>query len=354
MRKTRLDGLDVWFLMKELKMLVNARVSKIFQNDDVFVFQFFVADEGKKLLKITPGFIFLIEEFQAPAFVKPFCRILRNYLTNLSVKNIEQLKTERIIEFLFEGRDAKYYLYVELFDRGNIILCDGSKKIIHPLHSQAKKDRMVKRGELYKIPNPKKSVWDAKNEDFRDIKENISFTLAVELGLGKEYAEEICLRANVDKKKKALTVMEINAILSAIERLKSQKLEPIISEDFALPFKFKLYEDLKSEPVKSFSNGLERSILPPKKPNPFDKKKEKILKIIRMQEEQIENLKKEAESMGTKGELIYHHYALIKDVLDYLNKAKKEFSWSEIKERLKNKSYIKEILEKKQEIVVDL
>lgn len=354
MKKARLDGLDIWFLMRELKGLANARVSKIFQTDDTFVFQFFVAEEGKKLLKITPGFIFLIEDFQAPAFVKPFCRILRNYLTNLFLKSIEQLKTERIIELLFEGGDKRHYVYVELFDKGNIILCDGSKRIVHPLHSQAKKDRLVRRGELYKIPNPKKSAWDAKSGDFRDIKENLSFTLAAELGLGREYAEEVCLMAGIDKKKKKLMVMEINAVLSAIEHLKSQRLDPVISEGMALPFRFKLYENLKSEPVKSFSSGLERSILPAKKPNPFDKKKEKLLKIIRIQEEQIENLKKEAKDLGAKGELIYHYYAQIKDLLDYLNKAKKEVSWSDIRERLKNNRYIKEILEKKQEIVVDL
>ena len=58
--------------------------------------------------------------------------------------------------------------------------------------------------------------------------------------------------------------------------------------------------------------------------------------------------------MREKGELIYHKYNLIKEVLDEINKASKKYSWKEIKEKLKEHKIIKEVNEKERKIIIEL
>ncbi len=352
--KPRLDGMDIWFVAKELTELIDAKVSKIFQSDDIFVFQFFIRNKGKKLLRIAPGYIYLIENCTAPAFVRPFCKLLRKYLAGTFLKELHQIRTERIIEFLFEAKDAKFFLFVELFDKGNLVLCDRDKRIIHPLHSQIRKGRTIKRGQIYQPPTLKRAIFEAGIGDFKDLDKNLSYILAVEFGLGREYAEELCLRAGLDPDKKEFSIIEINNLIAAIERFKLQKLNPVIVDDTAFPFKFQKCREKKSVYTKSFSMALEKTVIPARKISLLEKKKEKIRKIIKMQEEQIKILEKQIKEDAEKGEAVYHNYAMIRELLEEINADKKIFSWAEIKENLKNNKYIREIRDKKQEVVVRL
>ena len=72
------------------------------------------------------------------------------------------------------------------------------------------------------------------------------------------------------------------------------------------------------------------------------------------QKAKIEEMKREEKELREKGELIYHKYNLIKEVLDELNKASKKYSWKEIKEKLKGHKIIKEINEKDRKVVVEV
>ncbi len=351
--KTRLDGMDLWFLAKEFNELAHSKVQKIFQIDNTFIFQFFVSGKGKRLLKITPGFLFLIDEFNAPGLIKPFCRILRNYLANTLLLEINQIKTERTLQFSFATKTGNINLFIELFDKGNLIICDASNRIIHPLHSQVRKDGLITRGEIYLLP-VKKSIFEAKPEDFKNQTKPLSLILAVDFGLGKDYAEELCLRAGLELNQHNLAVIEINRLLSEINKLKLQKLEPVIVDGRAAPFVFK--KDIAKDftPAKSFSKALENTVVFVQKQSPLEKKRIKITKIIELQKQQIENLQRQSDENSAKGEAIYYNYMLAKEILETVNSLKKMISWPEIRERLKNNGHIKEIRENTQEIILEL
>jgi len=65
-------------------------------------------------------------------------------------------------------------------------------------------------------------------------------------------------------------------------------------------------------------------------------------------------LKKEGHEARQKGELIYHNYSLIKEILEEINKASKKYSWKEIKEKLKEHKIIKEVNDKERKLIVEI
>ena len=85
-----------------------------------------------------------------------------------------------------------------------------------------------------------------------------------------------------------------------------------------------------------------------------DKKINELQRIIESQKLTIEELRKEEHELRQKGELIYHNYQLIKEVLDEINKASKKYSWKEIKEKLKGHNIVKEVNEKERKVVVEI
>ena len=97
----------------------------------------------------------------------------------------------------------KYFLIIELFSKGNIILTDAKNVIITALENQEWKDRTIKPKEKYVFPpldiNWKEvSVKRVQEVLKKSEKRNLATSLATEIGLGGLYAEELCRQAEVD------------------------------------------------------------------------------------------------------------------------------------------------------------
>ena len=364
-----LSALDYYCIIKELQLLTNARLDKIYHpSKKELLLQFYVSSKGKEILKIVAGKALYLTTAK-PTATEPdsFCIFLRKNLMNARLKKIEQLGFERIIKFSF-AKEKELNLIIELFDKGNIILVDNKNKIINCLEQQKWKDREIKKDLVYSYPKKDYNFLELKIKDLKALlkKSDLDLvrTLATQLGLGGLYSEETCLLANVDKTRIAnqLTEKDINAIFDSLLSLKNKAIDPrIVCKNNEIldiiPFDLKLHKDLKQEKFKTFNSALngyfiKQEISPEEKAR--SRAIQKQLVIIEKQKERISQLEKEIDENQAKAELIYSKYSLIKEILEQINTARKKYSWQEIKEKLKGHKIITEINAKEKKITIEI
>jgi len=197
-------------------------------------------------------------------------------------------------------------------------------------------------------------------------KDSIVKTLALDLGLGGKYSEELCMRSGIDKNKKDIDEKELKVLFSEIQKLRKEKISPgIILKDGKRidisPINMKSFADYDIEKYKTFSEALGKVLTERVQDVQKERHEEKltretrrIKKIISEQEETIKRLKKSIKENKRKGELTFERYSEVNEVLTELNKAKEKYSWKEIKKKLKGHKTIKEINEKEKKVVVEL
>jgi len=333
-----MKALDIHFMIKEFQDLVGAKVDKIYQQGDELIIA--LHKKGKILLKVTPEATYLtkykFEQKKPPSF----CMYLRKHLNQARITEIMQRGFERIIEIRLNKKE-EYVLIIELFSKGNVILCESNMRIMLPLHVQEWKDRTIKPKVTYAYPpRLKYDPLEAKESDFEKLgKENLVKTLAIDFGLGGDYAEEICLRAGVDKDKKEVTKTETKKIIQEIKNILSENLNPNKVDGEIYSIELKTHEKEKKF-YKTLSQGLDEYYKEQlKEDKTFAKRKKKAQKLIEKQKKHVEQLKKTAEQDKKKGDLIYNNYSYIKEVMDTIKNARdKKISWEEITKKLKTKN----------------
>jgi len=366
--KSALSGIELHYLVKELNVLDNCRVDKIFHPDKKeLIIQFHVAGKGKHLLRILAGqFIYFTKTKEEAGEPGGFCMYLRKHMGGAFLREVKQLEAERILEFVFETKEKKYSLIVEMFSQGNILLLDDKRVILSAVEYHKFKDRDILAKAKYTYPKREVNIFDISLTELKNIvknsdKENIVKTLAIDLGFGGVYAEEICLRAKVDKNKKDITSKEFSSLHSAIIKILKIKSNPMIiykNEEIKdiVPFDLLVYENNEKKEFSTLSEAIDefKSITKVIKKSAKEKQIEKQQRIIEAQEKKIKELEKKEEEDRAKGELIYAKYQIIDDILKEIKKASEKFSWKEIKSKLKGHKTIKEINTKDKKIKVDI
>jgi len=362
-----LHGLDIHYLLQDLQILKNGKISKILQLSKAdFLFRFHISGKGQVHLRIAlPGLIFLTSSKKAPLTAPAFCISLRKYLTNTFLIDIKQTGLERILEFEFKTREGKIYLMLELFSKGNLIICDENYKILLPLRSQTWKDRTIKRGATYRPPAPKHNPLTLTEKEFIKIlstskKENLVKTIALDISLGGKYAEELCNLSALDKnmKQESLTPEHFRTLFKHLKELASHTLDPQnVYQDHTLidisPFPLSIYK--KSSPVKSFSKAIE-SIAKKEDQfkSKFDKKIMQTEKIIASLQENLKELQERAEDQGRKAEILYENYAKVDALLKYIFEKRNKTSLKDLQKKLKSHHLLKKIIPQKQTIIIEL
>ena len=367
--KTQLTSLEVNYLIKELKILVNSRIDKIFQaGKKEFYFQFYVSGVGKKILRITDKLVYLTA--RKPAISEPpgFCMFLRKQLDNSRLKSVKQKEPERIIEFLFETKTSARKLIVELFGGGNLLILDEKDIILSAAHYKKYKDRDVLAKSPYKYPKMEYNIFDLNLKEMKELfkkteKESLVKCLAVELGLGGIYSEEVCLLSKINKSSKPSEInnKEVDEVNSIIKKIINKKINSVIVYDKeaidVLPFSLESYKGLEAKKFESFNEALDYYFINEfkevRKKSSYELKLEKLERIIGEQKMMIKGMEKGEKENRAKAELIYNNYALVKEILDEIKKAKEKYSWEEIKERLKGSKLVKDVDLKEKKVVVD-
>ena len=363
-----LSSVDIHYLVSELHFLVGAKIDKIYHPEKKeLLLQFHITGTGKKILKITDKTIYLAQTKEEGKEPTSFCMFLRKHLDNSRLKEISQIEPERIVRLVFETKEGTRNLIAELFGGGNFIVCDEKETIISALEFHKFKDRDINKGVAYSYPKKEIDIFNIKQSSIEKAvkntgKESMVAFLAVDIGLGGVYSEEVCILAKIDKNKgpKNLKDEEMRELATAIKKITKSKIEAEILYEgeiikAAAPFPLEIYSKNNKKPFSSFSEAVEffLSNEQPKEPKQ-DKGIERIKKIIEKQKEQIAELSKEEDENRKKAELIYNNYPLIDEILREINKAKEKYSWEEIKEKLKGHKIIKEIDLKDKKIVVEI
>ena len=370
-----LSAFDIHALVKEFQILLDSKVVRVFMpSSEELIFQLYSSKQGKNLLRILlPKFIFISStKPDSPQTPHGFCSFLRKHLNNAFVTEISQLNFERIISIRFRSKETTYTLIIELFSKGNIILCDEKGIILSPLKQQTWSSRTIKSKLPYSPPESRFNLFSFTKDDLRLLlsrskKDSLVLALASGLGFGGILSEEVCFLAGIDKNlsPKNISDIDIENLTLAMSSLLKKKFSPKIIMDIKgdtldiTPFGFESYSSYKSKDVGSFNKALDLNIsslstTKPKERSKAEKKREKVMIIIESQEERLNHLEEEARINTEKGEAIYNRYKEIDDILSQLKLARKTMSWQEIKEKIKSHKLIKEIHEDTGQLILEL
>ncbi len=375
--KLELSAFDIHYVVKELGVLVGAKVDKIYlPHKDELLIRFHKTGMGKLMLRIlTSKCLYLTETaFKNPSAPHGFCLYLRKQLGNTFVQSVTQRGFERIVEIGFQQRDNKIVrLMAELFSKGNIVLVDDQDVIMSAQETQVWKDRTVRKGEKYTHPTQDYNFLTMTRKDLVDClgdstRDQLVKALAIGLGLGGVYAEELCLRAKVKKNMRPRDAKDedIDYLFEALETMRDADPEPMVVSKLGgvhdvTPLPLEQYADLDAEPATSFNHALDKVFTTEltvqsevKEQKKSNKALTKTQKIVESQTIQVEQLQKAVDENQRKGELLYENYILLKGVVDLIKDLRKEKSWKEIKEMYKTSDVIKSIDEKTGRIVVNL
>ncbi|EHA25256.1 hypothetical protein ASPNIDRAFT_49657 [Aspergillus niger ATCC 1015] len=129
--KQRFSSLDVKVISQELASeIVNLRVSNIYDlSSRIFLFKVAKPDHRKQLV-VDSGFRCHVTQYSraTASAPTPFVTRMRKFLKSRRITSIEQIGTDRIIDFSFS--DGMYHMFLEFFAGGNIIITDREYNIL--------------------------------------------------------------------------------------------------------------------------------------------------------------------------------------------------------------------------------
>ena len=228
MASKSLTSLDLYKLTQEIGYINGGFIRNVKSGKNEVYFLIFC---GKEVwLKMVPGsHISISQEKPEETTDYPFTGLLKSVFKGRRVK-ASMHESDRI----FELKSDDFLLSLELFSKGNLILSkDG--KIVQSLYNRNYSGRKVSADEIFSYPPGKANVFSMDLDAFTATvkaseREDIVKTLAIELSLGGEYAEEVCFRAGVDKNMPQMNCSDENLrkIFSSLEEIIKKEVRPNI------------------------------------------------------------------------------------------------------------------------------
>lgn len=397
--KQDMSSADVAAVVAELsagpRSIIDAKIGKIYQpaSEEIRI-NLYVFHQGRDNLVIEAGKRLHMTKYirASPTLPQAFPMLLRKYLMGGRIVSVEQHDFDRIIKIGIERAGVRSTLIVELFARGNVLIVDSENKIILPMNPVTLKDRRLRSGEIYELPEAQLSPVEAKVSDLMDAfsksTADIVRTIATRFNLGGVLAEEACARAGINKSKpaKEATVEDAEKLREALQDLFSPLFrgraagksegEPEISSEIeggpeagietqvpglrpqhikqeingkletfdVVPFDLNRYSEYEKEYFDFFNTALDeffgKKALEQVAEVKEAEKKEKTLGVFErrllQQEESLAKFGKEIEKNNTLAETIYANYQIIEELFSVLNGAReKGYSWDEIRSILK-------------------
>lgn len=154
--------------------LVGFRVVQIYDVDHKTYLIKLQNNDQKNVLLIESGNRIHTTSFDWPksTFPSGFSMKLRKHLKNKRLEAIEQVGADRIVDLQFGTGIASYHIIVEMYDRGNIILCDNTYKILNVLRQREEEDIRFAVREIYPITRAKFQDECIKIEELKSIIRN--------------------------------------------------------------------------------------------------------------------------------------------------------------------------------------
>ncbi|MDX8550430.1 NFACT family protein [Methanospirillum sp. J.3.6.1-F.2.7.3] len=336
-----MSGLDLITVTDEISRLLPLWVHKVYLDEKrLCVIRLNSKEQGKFNLLIEPGRrLHMIPTLpEMPQIPPAFAMLLRKYLAGGRITDIRQQGLQRTIIIDVRKSEQLFHIIIEVFDEGNIILCNEDLSIIQPLTRQRFKDRDVLPGAVYVFQPP--DVSSLSKEEFAERlagdDRDIVRSLAVGSFLGGRYAEYIVSTTGVDKNILAKDVdasVVYNAIHTLLDTVRTHP-RPVLSKSGCHPIPFGNEEEGSFD---SFNTALAAfyPLAPPVKKQEEKKRVSREDRIRHQQEEAIEKFKKNITRNEELAALIYEHYGFVSEIITTLSKASESRSWQDIEEILK-------------------
>ena len=242
---------------------------------------------------------------------------------------VEQQGFDRIALFRLERGPDRFDIIFEIFSRGNLVV-GREGKIVAVLSPEKFKDRAVEIGEQYVFPVAGIDPLELDRGGFaaavRGAKGQVVRVLATILNLGGTYAEEVCLRAGIDKETriKDLQDPQVDALYTALNNLavaSDQDRQPgVIFRDGkaidATPIALVQYRDLDRRDFPTFNEALSNFLtIAEPAVEVVEDAAAKFDRRVAQQRETLQNLREEAARLEAQAVFLYGHYAVFDELL---------------------------------------
>ncbi len=340
-----LSTIDFWYLVREWQGLIGGRIQKIYNKERLLAFQIYAGGKNQQLLLMDNAAFLSEAKLAFPPSPSGYTMFLRKRLQGTRISAIELLGFDRIVKITVSTKDGPLEFIAELFGEANsMLLREG--KIVSAMSTHTYRDRVIRGGVAYLPPPSRPAPWDAELSPLLD--KPAGKAIAVDLGVGARYSDELCARARL-LKNDLITDGAIEILHEVLQELRAKPLHALENGTIALPFSFVSLEgDWRH--VQSFNaavdavlrSRLETAELAQKEVKQ-EAQKNKQERIIEAQEKQVRRLEKTIGEDQQRGEAIYQHYATLQAILDSLKKDWKTLSVKEIQAKYTNHPLIKQI-----------
>jgi len=352
--KGEMNAFDIMAISGEMQSLVGGFVDKVFNWDKRNVLFRINTQQGKRELyfKDTKWLFVPESKPEAPDTPSSFAVHARKLLGNARIQSVQQREFDRILVMKVANKEAAFDVIFELFGEGNLLIV-GDGKIVNCIEQKKWRHRDVLIGADYQFPL---SRFDPKMGDQEGFKKAIAGstadvvrTLATSANIGGQYAEEVCLRAGIDKsrKAKALTDSEMNDLFRSIREILNTiatSPSPRLTYDGELavdvsPIELRLHSSLRTELKPTLSEALDlfvRSVRMEEKKEEKDDELERLLRQMEQMTQNVTRQREESERLAERANSLYVNYQQATDLLFRLKEIASLGDWEAIKSAMSN------------------
>lgn len=338
-----MSAVDINVCVEEIQKLVNGKINKIYHSGDEIRIKVHTGERHDLMLEAGKR-IHLTKYIREIRFPSSFAMLLRKHLEGGRIRKIEQYDFDRIVIIEIERGDKKTLLIGEFFSKGNVILAYEDYRVIMAL-------KRLRPNQNYTFPETKFTPYNIL-ENLREIIDTSEVVklLATKGGLGGLFAEEVCLRAGINKHKPAdyLDENEIESLEKAIKETYSPLFEREINphivssndEDVdVLPFELEFYANYDKERFETFNQSLDEFYSRQMTETELEESTEmqRLKKRLEQQEEAKKDFEREVDYYKKAGDAFYENYQTIEQIMNAFREARENLSWDEIKKTIKEK-----------------
>ncbi len=327
----QMHAADIKCIVAELQSVIGSRVDTVYQDGPSLLrIRLYGGPSGRAEILLEVGRrIHLTEQRRkAPKTPTSFAMYLRKQLANRPLSSAWQHDFDRIVVLGFGERR----LVVELFARGNLVLLDPDSKVM--LSMRRAPEGRVSRGTEYAFPQPPPCPFQIKDpQTLRSTlqRKDLVRSLAMDLGLGRLYANELCASAHLDPNldPARLGDEEARTIIDWIEWMNKATSRPrgfIYGEDQPTEFAPFELESMKEAPktlADSFNQAADRYYvhgemmeLREQTSSVTDAELKRLEERLEIQRSQLTRLLSESQSHREMGNAIYANFSLLEKILN--------------------------------------
>ena len=317
--KKALSSPDLRVLVEGWQSLIGARVEQV-QRPEANLLHFKLRHRqrgGLRLLVDLQGWTWLGDAPAGAPTSGGFITELRRHIRKARLERVAQLGADRILELHFSIGEARPVLLLELFHRGNALLCEEGV-IVQALRRQKFRHRTLAPGQPYQPPPSTFDPFGADEAQFAELlavsERELVPALAVECNLGGDLAETAA-RGLMGTRSAALPSTDVAKLWQRIRKLLDGEKQPGIffragEPNTVSPFLLEGYDERRDFQSLDEAIAAFRDLrpLPAEQPDADERR-------LTKQREAAELFEAEAAQLRRDGELLFAHVTVVAEAL---------------------------------------